>query len=74
MILALELPGGGFPESLELTCLQDAEEFHLNRALELSDFIEEDRPAGGAYLEPTDAVLQRSSEGALAMAEELGLE
>ena len=57
----------------DLSLLQDAQQLHLQLALELADLVEEEGRAAG-LLEEADLARVGPGEGALLVAEELGLE
>jgi hypothetical protein len=61
-----------FADGTDLAFLQDAEELGLQGGVQLADLIEEQRAQVGLAEEPGPGAL-RPGEGALAVAEELGL-
>ena len=60
-------------DALELALLEDAQQLRLRRRRHLADLVEEDRALVGG-LEPALAHRHRAGEGALLVAEQLGLE
>ena len=63
----------GAAEALELALLQHAQQLHLRLQVDVADFVEEQRAALG-QLEAALAPLVRVGEGALLVAEQLGLD
>ena len=57
----------------DLALLEDAEQLHLERRRQVADLVEEQRAAIGG-LEPARLRPERAGEGALLVAEQLGLD
>ena len=69
-----ECPVGRVAQALERPRLEDAQELHLDRRVDLADLVEEDRAERRARLEPALPVLEGPGEGAAPVAEELRLD
>ncbi len=67
------MEGDGAADALELARLEHAEDLGLDRRRQFADLVEEQRAAMG-QLEAAELALSSTGEGALLVAEELGLE
>ncbi len=71
--LDVDLPVAHLTQATEALLLEDLQELGLHLGIEITDFVEEDH-AAMRHLEEPNLGRHRAGEGALLVAEELGLE